>query len=131
MAWLLAVPVHKGIANSAENRSRLALMEGRPPPLPKVEACGYLIDYLFEVGPVQSNGMGAMVVSFEELQAWQRLCQHTLEPWEVLTLRSMSQAFANEAQTASEPNAPPPWIELPSDEKRRDIAKRARAALRD
>ena len=107
------------------------MLDCKRPPLPEVEACGYLIDYLFEVGPVQSNGMGAMPVSFEELCAWQTLCHHSLDPWEVLTLRSMSAAYAQEAQTADQPNAPPPWLEVPTAESRAAIAAHVRSVLRD
>lgn len=104
-------------------------LDGKQPPLPSIGDFGYMVEYLFEVGLVSSNGMGVDALGFPEIAAWVYMCRHTLTPWEVLTLRSMSAAYASESRTANSPAAPPPWIELPSEEQRIQIAKNVRGWL--
>ena len=130
LAWLQAVPESKNIAKGQERITRAKQMEDNPMPLPKVDGCNYLIDYLFEVGPVSTNGMGIGAVSFSEMDAWQSLCGHDLTPWEAITLKSMSAAYVQEAHKAESPTAPPPWIEVPDEEKRERMAKHVRSVLR-
>lgn len=77
--------------------------------MPPVEAGNYLVDYLFEVGPVMSGGMGAMVVTHEELQAWQRNTGIDLQPWEARGLRRLSAEYLGESRRGEDPHCPPPW----------------------
>ena len=108
----------------------MKLLDGKRPPLPSIDGYAYMVECLFEIGLVSNNGMGVEAVSFREIEAWSNLCQYALTPWEVLTFRSMSAAYASESRTADSPTAPPPYIELPSDEQREKTARHVRSVLR-
>lgn len=123
------MPDSKNIAKGQEHLSRMQMLDGKRPPLPAIDGYGYLVECLFEVGPVVSNGMGLESVRWQEIAAWAALCQCQLTPWEATTIKSMSAAYAHEAGEANNPAAPPPWIELPSEEQRTQIAKNVRGWL--
>lgn len=84
-----------------------------------------------EVGPVSSNGMGAVPVSFAELMAWQAVCEHPMSAWDFQTLHAMSVAYVGEYGKADSPNAPPPWIAPMDDDKKLRVAQHIKNVLRD
>lgn len=65
---------------------------------------GYLVGYLFEVGPAA----GGEVLTFQELEAWQRSTGQILSAWEAITLRHLSGAFLAEAHEADHEGRLPP-----------------------
>jgi hypothetical protein len=69
----------------------------------------YLIDYLLQVGPAISSGMGLAVISFTELQAWQACAGIVLQPWEGQILRRLSADYITESVRAEKPDCPPPY----------------------
>lgn len=93
---------------------------------------GYLIKYLFDVGPVDAGGMGPMPLSHREIEAWQRNTGIELTAWEAGMLRKMSKEFLAMSQDATSPTCPPPWTPEPLEERPRevDVAKRVKEALR-
>lgn len=129
MAWLHAAPTVKG--SKAKPVSRIEALGGKPPPLPPIAFGDHLVGYLMEVGPVSSNGMGTVPVSFAELRAWQAVCEHSMSAWDFQTLHAMSVAYMRECGTADSPNAPPPWIAPLDDDKRLRVAQHIRNVLRD
>lgn len=82
---------------------------GITPRLPPVWHGQHLLGYLHECGPVMGTGMGAIPLTFGELQAWQERTGLDLQPWEVLTLRRLSKDYASESVRAANPAAKPPW----------------------
>jgi hypothetical protein len=74
-----------------------------------VEEGEYLIDYLLQVGPASSSGMGLAVISFTELQAWQACAGIVLQPWEGQILRRLSADYITESVRAEKPDCPPPY----------------------
>lgn len=124
------MPESKDISKGQEKLSRMKLLDGKRPPLPPIDGYTYMVECLFEVGPVDNSGMGPGAVSWREIESWADLCQHQLTPWEATTIRDMSAAYADEAGTASSPTAPPPWVEIPSEEKRERTAAHIRSVLR-
>lgn len=115
-AWLNTAPEReKNDKSKAPQLSRLAklrkdheddLYQADMPPL---EGAGYLIGYLFEVGPTMAAGMGAGPVTHEELRAWMDLTGIELEPWEVRFLRRLSYEYLAESDRAEKRDCPDPW----------------------
>jgi hypothetical protein len=143
LAWLHAAPT-PGTPRGAAGRGA----QDAPPPItrlqrllndgavavempPVPDACGYLVDHLFEVGPAMPGGMGAAPISWQELQAWQHQCGVPLLPWEASLLRRLSQAYLNEHQAASVEDRPAPWApeQVPVDT-RDAVARRISAGMR-
>jgi hypothetical protein len=72
---------------------------------PDVAEAHYLVDILFKVGPVRSEGP----VYEENLQAWETRRGIELQPWQADLILEMSQAYFSEMHAAREPNALAPW----------------------
>lgn len=72
-------------------------------------SCRYLIDYLLEVGPTESGGLGPAPLSHQELLAWQMNMRRFLQPWEISMLRRLSMEWVAQSYAAEEPNCPAPW----------------------
>lgn len=105
-------------------------LSGAEPPLPPISDGYHLIEHLMEVGPVASNGMGIVPVSYSELQAWRSGCGHHLDAWEFRLLRDLSAAYCSELQDAESPTAPPPWAPELAPDDRVAVAKRIKGVLR-
>lgn len=99
--------------------------EGIEPEMPEIEWGGYLVDYLWEVGPTEPAGMGSAKLSPPAIESWQRQTGITLQPWEFRLLRRLSAEYANEQAQASDPKRPPPFAES-SDAARLHAAQLAR-----
>lgn len=94
--------------------------------LPPVPAGGYLIDILFEIGPVKPTGMGGTVPMGEpDLHAWQCNQGVELTAWEARTLRVMAREYSAMLTEASEPTCPPPYVaaDFINSDKRKKIAE--------
>jgi hypothetical protein len=77
--------------------------------MPSLELGVYLINYLFEVGPVMAGGAGPTAITHGELRAWQANLGIELEPWECRFLRRLSREYVNELQRAEKIDAKAPW----------------------
>jgi len=73
----------------------------------------YLIEYLFDVGPVTHGGMGDAPLSHLELNAWQQNIGIELQPWEVRVMHRLSLEYLSESQKATAYDAPAPWTDAP------------------
>lgn len=98
---------------------------------PPCEAA-YLVNFLFEVGPVESGGMSPSPLSHREIEAWQRNVGVELNAWEATTLRRLSQEYLGMSSEATSPSCPPPWTPAPVDDPdhAEKVAKRVREMLR-
>lgn len=63
---------------------------------------GYLLEILTDLGWSGSSGFGSTPISYAELEAWSRLTQTALEPWEVECLRAASTAYCAQAASKDE-----------------------------
>ncbi len=80
------------------------------PEMPSVESsAGYLLDYLFDIGPVITEGMGPSIITHLELRAWQDNLGIELQPWEVRFLRRLSSDYLLELNKAEKASCPDPW----------------------
>lgn len=106
--------------------------EAFAPELPPVEAGGYLIVYLFEVGPAAAGVAGAIPVPYKELLAWQEGIGLTLNPWEFRTLRLLSAEYVVESKLAEKKDRPAPWVNPDSEEhKAKILPGRIKSFLRE
>ena len=79
-------------------------------PMPEVTHGEWLLGWLFEAGPLASDGMGARGLSWPELAAW-RDCTGTLaSPWEMQALRRLSAVYAAAHHAGQEPDCPAYWL---------------------
>ena len=116
-----------------EPLSRIEAMGDRADDLeyPPCDA-GYLIQYLFDVGPIEAGGMGAAPLSHAEIQAWQCNTGIELTAWEAGMMRDLSKAYLSMSHDATRPSCPAPWTPHGVDERAKtvDVAKRVKEALR-
>ena len=83
---------------------------GEEPPLTEIEAGQYLLDALFEVGPVSQDGMGNWrPISWTDLQAYASLTGAIGERWEMHTVMRMSKAYLK-GISDKEPLSIPPCL---------------------
>lgn len=111
-AWLNAVPERpKNDQSEAPRRSRLeqSRKDDDQPDMPPIEEAGYLLGYLFEVGPTMAAGGYPGPVTHEELRAWMDLTGIELQPWEVRFLRRLSHEYLAESRKAEKRDCPAPW----------------------
>lgn len=80
------------------------------PPMPPMGVLGYLISYLYEIGPVEAAGSGAGPLTHREILAWCQLMGITLQPWETKLIRRLSLEYLFETHKAGKWDAQPPWI---------------------
>lgn len=111
LGWLHATPEQKDKKGPPDKRSRLQRLAavGREPVLPEVTAGGYLLDWLFEVGPALPGGMGPVPLTHGELRSWQANTGLRLTPWEARTLRHLSSEYLAELRAAEEPSRAAPY----------------------
>lgn len=70
----------------------------------------YLTDWLFEIGPTVSGGMGPSPIGWRDMEAWQALTGVELLPWEAKLLRRLSYDFIAQMQDAKKMDCPDPWV---------------------
>lgn len=106
LAWLSAKP-----GKGKDRRTRRAILaekeDDQALALPFVEpGLTHLIGHLFDVGPSE----GGEVLTYQEIGAWMALTGQQLTGWEVSTLRSLSSTYLGEADAATAPDCPPPFV---------------------
>lgn len=79
-------------------------IEMPPNPMP------YITEWLMEVGPVCSNGMGTGPIGWTDIAAWQDLTGNELDAWEARTLRRLSRDFHDQMHRAKESTCPAPYV---------------------
>lgn len=109
-AWLNATPSRAPEDKSTSpSLSRIERMrranKDEDPEMPPVGAGGYLLGYLFEIGPTLDSGP----LTQAELRAWQLNVGIVLEPWEIRVLRRLSCDYVASSHAAIDRNAPAPW----------------------
>lgn len=82
--------------------------DGQEHPLPDPGPARYLLDVLFDVGPLQPGGTGAVPLDYVQLLAWQQCHKSQLSSWDFEQLRALSCAYFSEQQRAQDPHASAP-----------------------
>jgi hypothetical protein len=101
---------------------------GVTPPMPPNPA-PHIIDRLIEVGLSEAAGMGAVPLSWREIDAWQRNTGTDLPPWEARLLRRLSSDYLAMSRKAEDENCPPPWNAPVTDRERDSEVARLRMVL--
>lgn len=137
IAWLNAVPDEppKKVATPnipADTRTRRERFRDDriDVEFPECDAL-HLVDYLWEIGPTMSMGMGAAPLTQSEIAAWQANTGIDLSAWEARTIRRLSSEFLYELQAATDRLRRPPWPPEPTVDMRASIAAKVRNVLRD
>lgn len=78
--------------------------------MPPVPAGDWLLGWLFQAGPLASDGMGARGLSWPELAAWRKCTQVLITPWEMQALHRMSASYAGAYHAAEKPDCPAYWL---------------------
>lgn len=132
VAWLNTAPKSSGkVSDRHDEPTRLERLQkaGERPLLPPNPA-PYLTEWLFDVGPSGSNGMGETPIDYRDLVAWQDITGVELMPWEATTIRRLSRDFVAERHRAKEPACPAPYLDRDSVAAQRDdVAAKLKAAF--
>lgn len=127
-------PNKKRPTKAVENKlSRLdaRIKSGGEPDLPPIDsALEFLIGYLFDAGPTSASGMGAVPLTWADLEAWERGSGVALQPWQARLIRQLSAEYLAEAQVADAHDAPPPWAQEMETDRRAVVSKHIRNVLR-
>lgn len=68
---------------------------GKPAPQVEIEAGGYLLEMLHEIGPIKAMPMGGVdAITWGDLYPYIRLTQGVIDEWEARLLIDMAKAFA-------------------------------------
>lgn len=135
MAWLNTAPkAEDKHQNRVEERplTRLQTLkeEDREPHYPHLECAQHVINYLFEVGPTMSTGMGVIPLTHQELQAWQRDMHIRLRPWEARFICRLSKVYLSMTHEAEEIDCPSP-CDVNTETDREVVSKKVKNFMRD
>lgn len=83
--------------------------DDQPIETPPLEGGQYLLDYLYEVGPVLQGGMGPVPLTHGELRDWQLNVGLSLAPREIRMLHRLSLEYLIQAQQSTKPECLPPY----------------------
>lgn len=79
--------------------------------MPPLRMGAYLIDVLWDAGPLLHNGMGSGPLPHSELLAWQENAGVRLHPWELSAVRRLSMEYYAELMEARQPDRPAPFAD--------------------
>ena len=101
------------------------------PEMPAAGAAAHLLDYLCELGPVKGGGMGAVVISWPDITAWQQATGIELSAWEARGLRRLSQEYLNASHEAKAYDCPAPYSQEESTENRANVSDKIAQIFRN
>ena len=79
--------------------------------LPPLDGAEYLIDYLMELGPVASGGMGPAPITYSDIKDYAEVTDTDLTPWDAHMLRHLSRVYVGQYNASKEINSPAPYEE--------------------
>lgn len=79
--------------------------------VPKMPPCPmpHFIAWFTEIGMVEAAGMGSAPLSWQGIEAWQRLVGVRLSPWHARLMRSLSVAYLAQKANSELTTDPAPW----------------------
>lgn len=76
--------------------------------LPSVDKGSYLLEWLFEIGPVESGANGPEPLSWVEINAWKQATGTNATHEELSIIRTMSLEYVGQMHGGEDPKAPDP-----------------------
>lgn len=130
VAWLNTAPTDAKGKPAEKTRIEVRRERGDPIPLPE-PAYTYLTDWLFEIGPTVSGGMGAAPVGYRDILAWQEITGIGLMPWEAKIIRHLSAAYLAGQHKAAAHDCPVPFAGTAADiaDQRQSVDSKIKAAF--
>lgn len=124
---------HKGKGEKPPAVTRIKAMKERGeeaewPPIP----VSYLTEWWQKIGLSLQGSMGETALTLGQIGADLQAIGITANPWEILTIRRMSEAFVVQCGKSEKPNCPAPYpeVEAPIETRRASIARRVEAVFR-
>lgn len=109
----------------------MAIDAGNDVDMPRLDTTlHFLVQLLFDAGPVSGTGQGTVPLSWADLDAWQRMTGVSLPPWQLRLLRRLSGEYLSESNAATQDDAPPPWERNLTTARRGKVAGHIRNVLR-
>jgi len=105
MVYDMKRPEVKPRSRLADARADAGGDENYWPELPPLRRGAYLVDYLWDAGPLE----GEHQLSHTEMQNYQRNTGVSLHPWEVRVVRRLSAEYLNEMRAAEDKLRDAPW----------------------
>ena len=136
LAWFNATPRPPDTAKKVSapapkvSRGEEFIARGGRPLFPDVGDAEYIIAYWFDLGKIQSGGMGAAPLSALEISAWMTASGLCLAPWEFRVLRRMSEAYLAQLHESEKPECPPPYGNPVQIVDRNEVSKKVGNAFR-
>lgn len=90
----------------------------------------HIVHALFEAGPIGQAGMGPAVLSWCEIEAWQRATQSPLLPHELALLRELSSVYLDQWLQSKDGNCPAPEVVLPDGKNAKALMRHIKGVLR-
>jgi len=114
-AWLTAprerqAPKGGGEAPPATSRATEWEIDLASAAMPPLVGGDWLLNWLFEAGPLASDGMGARGLSWPELAAWEACTRPLATPWELAVVHRLSASYANAWHAATKPDCKAYWL---------------------
>lgn len=117
-------------AGDRKSRAQAMKEKGEDVEMPPVTLGRYLVEHLFDAGPIVVGSEGRAALDWPQIESWQRQTGVRLTPWEARTVRTLSRRFLHESQLAREHDAPPPWLPPMTEERRARVSRQLAEALR-
>lgn len=73
--------------------------------MPPMQIAGYLVDYLFELGPVKNES----AIEPGDMPGWEHVLGVEFQPWEMRVLLQLSRAYFAEMHEAKDWHREPPY----------------------
>lgn len=110
MGWLHAIP--EGRRKSRAKALQEADAESNTLVLPDIGDGAYVIGMLQEAGLASSSGMGPTPLTWQEIEAWQRVTDSKPSLWDRLMIKELSEAYVAELTQATDLNRPDPYVHV-------------------
>ena len=98
--------------------------KGLQPAIPP-DPAPHITEWLFDIGPVISGGMGMSRIEWRDIRAWQEQIGIPLAPWEARLIRQLSAEYLSMSLDAREDSCPAPYIDQATIEANRGAVARA------
>lgn len=133
MAWLHATSKPKQPKKGSGEAPKLSRQDQmkksglavQMPPNPAPHIIGWLI----EIGLTGSNGMGAVPISWHEINEWQAGTGISLSSFETRLIHKLSVEYVAEGRRAEDEGCPAPWAAPVTDDDRRVSEAKLRMVL--